>query len=670
MLRIPVRLGALTRFLCSLQGRLLAGLAATWLVIVGILLMLAWQYGKALVDEVNLDHLRDESHLIADGLTEKVNRRLDALTRLETVLRESDEDGLETFLEHNQALLEWFEGIMVTGLDGVVLADWPVVEGRVGLETARTEYFRMVSHSPWPYVSEPFVGRASGDSLVLMLVPRFDEQGAFAGVVGGMVNLTQGGLFRWLERSWLGEEGRITVLSASGELLFHPRRLPFVASGEAFNGLPALELALGGWEGETVARGIGGEPTLMSYRQIRPANWIVKVSLPRSQVRAPLGDYLVTLWWAWLGLAVLLMVSMRWLVKRLLRPLHRLERQIAQVGAGERRYLELSTSMEELSQVASSFNRLEHERLLALEHLRDRQAFLDAVLGSTPVGMFVADLQGRLNYMNPALLDLLGLDASGRASEWWERIHPDDRQGTQDMWRHSLLTGNDFMRQLRFHHPGGVTLWVEVHASQVKGSDQPLGFVGMVKDITERRQQEALQRWEAEHDPLTGLLNRRGFERRLEEALAEYAKTGTPSVLILFDLDHFKPINDEGGHALGDEMLRRIAQVVAWEVRRSDHVARQGGDEFAVLLPSCTLKQASEIAESLRRVVSEVTVIKEGRVYNITLSMGVTALQEGDDAVELVLARADAASYKAKADGRNTVVMADPGDGNLIDSLW
>lgn len=140
-------------------------------------------------------------------------------------------------------------------------------------------------------------------------------------------------------------------------------------------------------------------------------------------------------------------------------------------------------------------------------------------------------------------------------------------------------------------------------------------------------------------------------------------------MLILFDLDHFKPINDEGGHALGDEMLRRVAQVVAWEVRRSDHVARQGGDEFAVLLPSCTLKQAGEIAESLRRAVSEVTVSNAGKTYSITLSMGVTSLREGDDSIESVFARADQASYQAKADGRNSVVVT-ASDDDLIDSLW
>ncbi|MCE8029588.1 diguanylate cyclase [Halomonas daqingensis] len=668
-MHVPARIGVLARSICSLQGRLLAGLAMTWLVIVGLVLLLAWQFGKGLVDDANLAHLRYESQLIANDLSEQVERRLRALERLEQGLRNVPMDEVPARLENAQVLLEWFEGLMVADTDGRIVADWPIVPGRAGLETAATEYFRMLRHSPWPYVSQPFIGRASGDSLVLMLVPRFDDQGVFNGVVGGMINLTHGGLFRRLEEIRLGDDGYVSVFTATGEALFHPRRAGGVVLDRALGHSDVLQQALDGWQGEAIASSGEGTLALMAYRQIWPANWIVKVAIPQAQVQAPLGDFLARLWWAWLALAVLMLITMRWLVRRLLRPLHRLERQIAQVGAGERRYLELSTSMHELRQVAGSFNRLEHERLAALEHLRDRQAFLDAVLGSTPIGMFVADLEGRINYLNPALLELLGLEVTHEARDLWERIHPDDRRGTEDMWRYTLSTGSDFVRQLRFLHPDGVTLWVEVHASQVLGNDQPLGFVGMVKDITERRQQEALQRWEAEHDPLTGLLNRRGFERRLEEALAEYSKTGTPSVLILFDLDHFKPINDEGGHALGDEMLRRVAQVVAWEVRRSDHVARQGGDEFAVLLPSCTLKQAGEIAESLRRAVSEVTVSNAGKTYSITLSMGVTALQEGDDAIESVFARADRASYQAKADGRNAVVVT-TSDDDLIDSLW
>ncbi|HAZ99935.1 MAG TPA: diguanylate cyclase, partial [Halomonas sp.] len=339
-----------------------------------------------------------------------------------------------------------------------------------------------------------------------------------------------------------------------------------------------------------------------------------------------------------------------------------LEAQIGEVGMGQRASLDLATSMQELQQVAVTFNRVEHERQQLVGHLQERQAFLDSVLSATPQGMFVANFGGKITYMNPSLLEMLDIPPDTPMEAWMEQVHPDDREGARDMWVHSLKTGSDFVRQLRFIRSDQETLWLDIHARVVmlsKGGHS-LGLVGVVKDITERRQQEALQRWEAEHDPLTGLLNRRGFDRRLEEAFADFQKTSTPSALLLFDLDHFKPINDEGGHALGDEMLRRIAQIVAWEVRRSDHVARQGGDEFGVLLPSCTLSQAERIAESLRQAVSEVSVTHEGKEYTVTLSIGVTTFDENDETVEMALSRADAASYEAKGQGRDGVIVKLP----------
>lgn len=222
--RLSPLIGSTLRRLYSLQGRLLVGLVTTWLAIVGLLLVLAWLFGKDLVEDANVAHLRYESQLIADGLTENVNRRLAALERLASRLETHESGELKSLLEDNQALMEWFEGIMVTGPEGRVLADWPVVEGRVGLETASTEYFRMVRHSPWPYVSQPFVGRASGDPLVLMLVPRLGERGEFLGVVGGMVNLAQGGLFgAWRLSGW----GRGAMSRCSR----HPAKCCFIRVG-------------------------------------------------------------------------------------------------------------------------------------------------------------------------------------------------------------------------------------------------------------------------------------------------------------------------------------------------------------------------------------------------------------------------------------------------------
>ena len=647
----------------SIKSRLLLGLSCALAILAGAVLGMAWQVGKTMVHETNIAHLRYQANLLSDEITQQINQRINALERLNGAVGLSDDSTwLNYELQKNDSLLAWFEGLIISDENGVIVSDWPSVTGRVGLETGELEYFKMVRGIRRPYVSEPFVGRASGMPLVLISVPRIDEDGKFAGFIGGIVSLESSGLFNRLGTIRLGEEGYAAVATASGRILYHPDNDLVNADLRSDQLNPLLELALAGWKGEGVTELADGNVSLQAYAQVWPADWVIGLFLPADQAQLPLSGFIYKLLGIWFALALIMMPLLWWLLARILKPLDHLEAQIGEVGMGQRASLDLATSMQELQQVAVTFNRVEHERQQLVGHLQERQAFLDSVLSATPQGMFVANFGGKITYMNPSLLEMLDIPPDTPMEAWMEQVHPDDREGARDMWVHSLKTGSDFVRQLRFIRSDQETLWLDIHARVVmlsKGGHS-LGLVGVVKDITERRQQEALQRWEAEHDPLTGLLNRRGFDRRLEEAFADFQKTSTPSALLLFDLDHFKPINDEGGHALGDEMLRRIAQIVAWEVRRSDHVARQGGDEFGVLLPSCTLSQAERIAESLRQAVSEVSVTHEGKEYTVTLSIGVTTFDENDETVEMALSRADAASYEAKGQGRDGVIVKLP----------
>lgn len=649
--------------LSSLKGRLLLGLSCTLLLLAALVLGMAWQVGKTMVHETNMAHLRYETQLLADELTQQIEQRIQALERLNDLVGVSeDPDVLERALINNDTLLAWFDGIVISDRSGLILSDWPTVSGRRGLESTEFEYFKMLRGTRFPYVSEPFVGRASNMPMILIGVPRKDAQGEFVGFIGGIVSLDTGGLFNRLSKVRLGEHGFAAVATASGKILYHPDRslvnmpIPHLATN------PLMELAIDGWTGDGVETLLDGRSSLQSYAQVWPASWVVGFFLPIEQAYQPLVGFIKKLWWVWVMLALLMMPFLWWLLARILTPLNQLEEQIGEVGQGRRAHVRLATSMQELQQVAITFNRVEDERQQLVDNLQEREAFLDSVLNASPQGMFVANFGGFITYMNPALLDMLGVAETLPMEAWLKQVHADDIEGAEDMWRHSLKSGSDFVRQLRFIRSDNEMLWLDIHARVVMLSQggHSLGLVGVVKDITERREQEALQRWEAEHDPLTGLLNRRGFERRLEDAFADFQKTSTPSALLMFDLDHFKPINDDGGHALGDEMLRRIAQVVAWEVRRSDHVARQGGDEFGVLLPSCTIGQAERIAESLRQAVSEISVVHEGKQYNVTLSIGVTRFDEGDESVDDALSRADSASYDAKREGRNSVVLNVP----------
>jgi diguanylate cyclase (GGDEF)-like protein/PAS domain S-box-containing protein len=633
------------------------------LLVVTLVLGMSWQMGKTMVHKTNMSHLRYEATLLAGEVTQQIEQRFQALERLREMIGATDDtEWISYQLRQNDGLLAWFEGIVVANREGKIIADWPAVVGRVGLETAELEYFRMLRGIRRPYVSEPFVGRASGMPMVLVGVPRLSEEGDFTGFVGGIVSLDSGGIFSRLAKVRLGEKGYAAVATASGKVLYHPDRalINTAVPDKDFN--PWLDLALDGWEGDALGTLLNGQTALQSYAQVWPSAWVVGLYLPVQQAQIPLAGFIQKLWWLWVLFAISMLPLLWWLLGRVLFPLKQLEKQIGEVGLGHRENVSLATNMQELQQVAGTFNRVEEERQLLLGNLQEREAFLDSVLNAAPQGMFVANIKGDITYMNPALLEMLGITADIPMDAWLTQIHIDDRDGAQDMWQYSLRTGTDFVRQLRFLRSDNELLWLDIHARVVMLSQDghTLGLVGVVKDITERREQEALQRWEAEHDPLTGLLNRRGFERRLEEAFADFQKTSTPSALLLFDLDHFKPINDEGGHALGDEMLRRIAQVVAWEVRRSDHVARQGGDEFGVLLPSCTLSQARKIAESLRQAVSEISVTHQGKEYMVTLSIGVTTFDETDSSVADVLARADAGSYEAKDKGRDEVVVNMP----------
>jgi diguanylate cyclase (GGDEF)-like protein len=150
-----------------------------------------------------------------------------------------------------------------------------------------------------------------------------------------------------------------------------------------------------------------------------------------------------------------------------------------------------------------------------------------------------------------------------------------------------------------------------------------------------------------DEDPLTGLLNRRGFSRALARALAFVRRYGTGAALLYLDLDRFKPINDRYGHAAGDWVLGRVARLIAGNVRASDVVGRIGGDEFVVLLWNIGADQAEDKGRALELLIERERFERSGRRFAVGLSAGVTDLSK-DDTVDAALARADQAMYARK----------------------
>jgi diguanylate cyclase (GGDEF)-like protein len=178
-------------------------------------------------------------------------------------------------------------------------------------------------------------------------------------------------------------------------------------------------------------------------------------------------------------------------------------------------------------------------------------------------------------------------------------------------------------------------------------------------DLAAARARVAELETRVDEDPLTGLRNRHGFERALEQALAYVRRYKTPAALVYVDLDRFKPINDRHGHAAGDAVLTSLARTARGVLRDSDMAGRLGGEEFGLLLPHADDALARGIAERLRQAIAAVAApLPGGGELHFTVSVGAATLEPGDADLAALLARADAAMYQAKRAGRNGVSAA------------
>lgn len=178
------------------------------------------------------------------------------------------------------------------------------------------------------------------------------------------------------------------------------------------------------------------------------------------------------------------------------------------------------------------------------------------------------------------------------------------------------------------------------------------GIARLEQEVDEHREKTRAAREASIRDALTGCYNRLAYQERAAAEEARWARYGSPLSLVVFDIDHFKAINDNFGHRAGDQVLKAIAQIAARQIRQADFFARFGGEEFVALLPETPAEAAMSVAEKVRRAVEEFRFHSRGKRVPITLSCGVTELRKGDTLAS-AFERADQALYRAKGAGRN-----------------
>lgn len=293
--------------------------------------------------------------------------------------------------------------------------------------------------------------------------------------------------------------------------------------------------------------------------------------------------------------------------------------------------------------------------------LRERE-HLSSILESVGDAVYGVNKDGTIDFMNSAAQTLLGLDENeyiGKKPEQLfsspargDQVNAPDQAALQLSQAHVL--GNRIENwQTEIRTRDGRPLFIECTVNPLMVNRRRMGSVIAFRDISERRLIEEELRWQANHDSLTKLLNRRYFETQLEQEIARIQRVDELAAVLYLDLDRFKYINDVAGHAAGDQLLIEISQHLQNQIRAADVLARIGGDEFAILLRNICVDSIYLSAEKFRRLLSDYCFIYDGIRYDVNVSVGVAVIDQQYSNAAMALAHADLAANIAKETGRN-----------------
>jgi diguanylate cyclase (GGDEF)-like protein/PAS domain S-box-containing protein len=337
-------------------------------------------------------------------------------------------------------------------------------------------------------------------------------------------------------------------------------------------------------------------------------------------------------------------------------------------GAVERGALDFLVKQQIVSTLLDKALRYATERTHTLKALKASEARYRELYENVVAGVFQSTPDGKFMSCNPALVRMLGYASEDEmlgldiARDLF--MYPEDR----DNWRQSMEAQGEIRNaELVLKRKDGHKIVVLENSRAVRDEqNRVLYYEGTLTDITEAHELSRQLSYEASHDALTGLINRRQFELQLQRALESAQATNARHAVFYLDLDQFKLINDTCGHIAGDELLRQLAATLSEKIRTGDTLARLGGDEFGILLHNCGVDDAVEVARTLLKIIEQFQFVWGSLTFFVGASIGVVPVDQRFRRITQVLAAADTACYAAKDQGRHRVHVYHEDDAQVV----
>ena len=619
------------------------------------------------LERLLLENERDDGERTAAQLANKLEMlkvALEAVARQVDPSDWQDRASMTRVLLGKPALGALFDVVFAARPDGTMLAR--VEKGAASADlpsVADRPYFVQAMKADRPVVSAPLLGRALRKPVVIIAMPVRAVDGRTIGVIAGSLALRSAGLFLNLAGTPRTDGSRMLVMDRAGTLMAHPQPGRVLGSAADEPGLAPIYARWRAAGSAIDARGFAqltGE-TMVSMSSIPDSDWVLVHLTPQRLALAPLAAAGRTAWLAAAAVGFVAALLAGLLAWRMTRPISRLRVRAEQmldeddhVGDG------WPDESGEVGSLARAFQQVVEQRQLRQRETQALLKQLEAVLDHAEVGIALTR-NGHFELVSRQFCRIFRCDKDQLLGKSTRVIYASDEacRALKERAQPMFMERGAYAGELELMRHSGHTFWAHMRGRAVVPGDRSQGTIWTVEDVTEVREHRERLAWASSHDSLTGLANRAAFEVLLENASARAASE--PFCALFIDLDRFKQVNDTGGHAAGDALLRDVAQVLADQVRKSDTVARLGGDEFAVLLHHCPVSQAQAIAEQMRAAVVAYQLAWEGRHHSVGASIGLVPVRDATTTATEVLRAADAACYAAKRQGRNRVALHGPG---------
>jgi diguanylate cyclase (GGDEF)-like protein/PAS domain S-box-containing protein len=582
-------------------------------------------------------------------------------------------EAAQRLLDSRPALHAIFDnGLFLFSREGRIIVESPYLPNRRGRDIAFREYYQKTVATLKPQISNPYISTHSpGKPAVILTAPLLDPQGRLIAILAGSLDLTRDNFLGKLSRVKIGDTGYLYLYNSQRTIIMHPDQRRLLKQDLAPGINRAFDKGIEGFEGTQESVNSKGINALTSVRHLKTTDWILAANFPTKEAYAPIvkaKQYANIA--AFSGAA--LSVGFIWLLMHMLMaPLSRFTDRIRNLsmrdGVPE---LVPPSSSAEIAALGSAFNDMvvrlatEHCALQdAIVNLENEKAKTQAIIAAMGVGLTIMDTDFRISYQNQQSTSLMGRHVGKLCYQAYEK-----QDSVCDGCPMALaFSDGQIHSSVRSVSPFGQQIYTEITASPLRNaSGKIIAGIEVVRDITEKRRMEETIEHLAFHDTLTGLPNRHLFRDHLRQAIAFAARNSQLLAVLFIDLDCFKAVNDEYGHAVGDQLLQGVAKRLrACCCRSGDTIARYGGDEFLVILSD--LQNSDNAAVVARNVVEQLAksfVLGEHTVHS-SVSIGISLFPKDGQDGETLVRNADLAMYQAKEGGRNNLCFYSPAAENL-----